>query len=62
MVPCPMQRNASNSKKAGGDFTFCNGIDWAFVISTRDFPSQASLPFASLSTTIGRLINSNPAL
>jgi CubicO group peptidase (beta-lactamase class C family) len=39
-----------------------NGIDWAYVINTRDFPPQTSLPLASLATTIGNLINSTPGL
>jgi CubicO group peptidase (beta-lactamase class C family) len=39
-----------------------SGIDWAYVINTRDFPPQTSLPLAGLATTIGNLINANPAL
>lgn len=39
-----------------------DGIDWAYVINTRDFPPQTSLPLASLATTIGNLISSTPGL
>lgn len=39
-----------------------SGLDWAYVINTRDFPPQTSLPLAGLATTIGNLINANPAL
>jgi len=38
------------------------GIDWAYVINTRDFPPQTPLPLGSLATTIGNLINSTPGL
>jgi CubicO group peptidase (beta-lactamase class C family) len=38
------------------------GIDWAYVINTRDFPPQTSLPLPSLATTIGNLIDSTPGL
>lgn len=38
------------------------GIDWAYVINTRDFPPQTPLPLESLATTIGNLINSTPGL
>ena len=38
------------------------GIDWAYVINTRDVPPQTSLPISSLATTIGNLINSTPGL
>jgi len=37
-------------------------IDWAFVINTRDFPPQTTLPLSSLATNIGNLINSTPGL
>jgi hypothetical protein len=33
------------------------GIDWAYVINTRDLPPQTPLPLASLVTTIGDIIN-----
>jgi hypothetical protein len=33
------------------------GIDWAYVIKTRDLPPQTPLPLASLVTTIGDIIN-----
>lgn len=39
-----------------------DGIDWAYVINTRDFPPQTSLPLPSLATTIGNLISSTPGL
>ena len=39
-----------------------SGIDWAYVINTRDLPPQTPLPLASLATTIGNLINSTPGL
>jgi len=35
-----------------------SGIDWAYVINTRDLPPQTSLPLPSLATTIGNLIQS----
>jgi CubicO group peptidase (beta-lactamase class C family) len=38
------------------------GIDWAYVLNTRDFPPQTPLPLASLATTIGNIIASTPAL
>jgi CubicO group peptidase (beta-lactamase class C family) len=38
------------------------GIDWAYVINTRDFPPQTPLPLASLATTIGNIISSTPGL
>ncbi len=34
-----------------------SGVDWAYVINTRDFPPQTSLPLGSLATTIGNVIN-----
>lgn len=39
-----------------------SGIDWAYVINTRDFPPQTPLPLPSLATTIGNLISSTPGL
>jgi len=39
-----------------------SGIDWAYVINTRDFPPQTPLPLSSLSNTIGNIINSTPGL
>jgi CubicO group peptidase (beta-lactamase class C family) len=39
-----------------------SGIDWAYVLNTRDFPPQTSLPLPGLATTIGNLINSTPGL
>jgi CubicO group peptidase (beta-lactamase class C family) len=38
------------------------GIDWAYVINTRDLPPQTSLPLGSLATTIGNLISATPGL
>ena len=38
------------------------GLDWAYVINTRDFPPQTPLPLASLATTIGNIISSTPGL
>ena len=38
------------------------GIDWAYVINTRDFPPRTPLPLASLATSIGNLIGSTPGL
>jgi CubicO group peptidase (beta-lactamase class C family) len=39
-----------------------SGIDWAYVINTRDLPPQTSLPLPSLATTISSLISSTPGL
>jgi CubicO group peptidase (beta-lactamase class C family) len=38
------------------------GIDWGYVISTRDLPPQTSLPLPSLATTIGNIISSTPGV
>ena len=39
-----------------------SGVDWAYVINTRDVPPQTALPLASLATTIGNLITSTPGI
>ncbi len=39
-----------------------SGIDWAYVINTRQVPPQTSLPIIGLATTIGDLINATPGL
>ena len=39
-----------------------NGLDWAYVVNTRDFPPQTPLPLAGLATTIGNIINATPSL
>jgi CubicO group peptidase (beta-lactamase class C family) len=44
------------SMSAGG------GLDWAYVINTRDFPPQTPLPLPSLATTIGNIIAATPSL
>jgi CubicO group peptidase (beta-lactamase class C family) len=38
------------------------GIDWAYVLNTRDFPPQTPLPLDGLATTIGSIIASTPSL
>jgi CubicO group peptidase (beta-lactamase class C family) len=38
------------------------GIDWAYVLNTRDFPPQTPLPLDSLATTIGSIIANTPSL
>jgi CubicO group peptidase (beta-lactamase class C family) len=38
------------------------GIDWVYVINTRDLPPQTSQPLGSLATTIGNLISATPGL
>jgi hypothetical protein len=38
------------------------GLDWAYVINTRDFPPQTPLPLPSLATTIGNIIAATPSL
>jgi CubicO group peptidase (beta-lactamase class C family) len=43
-------------------FSLSGGIDWAYVINTRDFPPQTSLPLPGLATTIGNLIGATPGL
>jgi CubicO group peptidase (beta-lactamase class C family) len=39
-----------------------SGVDWAYVLNTRDFPPQTPLPLDSLATTIGNLISSTPGI
>ncbi len=39
-----------------------SGIDWAYVINTRDLPPQTPLPLPSLATTISSLISNTPGL
>lgn len=55
-------RTGSTSGTSTEAASLSSGIDWAYVINTRDFPPQTPLPLASLATTIGNLINGNPAL
>jgi hypothetical protein len=38
------------------------GLDWAYVLNTRDFPPQTPLPLPGLATTIGNIIASTPSL
>jgi hypothetical protein len=39
-----------------------NGIDWAYVINTRDFPPQTPLPLGGLANTINQIVSSTPGL